>query len=261
MTAPSVDWRSRFGRNWITSVRNQANAPNCWAFAATALVEAMVRIEHCLWSSRSEGDMVRDQGFGKVSYQANLLEPAGFYGLRGTNPDPWCRRRMRNGALIQGGNGGKLNNFELFVRRGSNIEHWFRDNAAAGFPWHLVANVRSADPWRDTFHDDALDGAAAVESTFNRNYELIYRSSYGQMRRAVILGEHRTSPRKALCTVARAHRSYRRDRRSRHVVFDDRGRFTEPHTGRSVALGTVMATVGEGGGDDNENRRRTPYAA
>ena len=87
-----------------------------------------------------------DRGFGKVSYQANLLEPAVFYGLRGTNPDPWCRRRMRNGALIQGGNGGRANNFELFVRRGANIEHWFRDNASGGFPWHLVGNVRSADP-------------------------------------------------------------------------------------------------------------------
>ena len=114
-----------------------------------------------------------DQGFGKISYDANLLEPAGFAGLRGTNPDPWCRRRMRTGALIQGGNGAAHNNFELFVRRGANIEHWYRENSTAGQPWTLVGNVRSADTYRDTFHDDAQDGAAAVQSSFNRNYEVI----------------------------------------------------------------------------------------
>jgi hypothetical protein len=46
----------------------------------------------------------------------------------------------------------------------------------------LVGNVRSADPYRDTFHDDALDGAAAVQSSLNRNFELVYRSTFGQMR-------------------------------------------------------------------------------
>jgi hypothetical protein len=326
MSAPSVDWRNRFGRAWITSVRDQDGTSNCWAFAATALVEAMVRIDHFLWSSRSEGDMVHGvgkqswdfgnlgeaitfveengladpdcfpfgvaaalytaqesnqsvtflsptpdrqgrtvrlaagasvsltdpalkkqhldqvgpmatmitppvdfgflgsqvymptttvlgpahallvvgyddpgrywivknsigtgwgvQGFGKISYDANLLEPAGFAGLLPgtTNPDPWCRRRMRNGALIQGSNGAARNNFELFVRRGMNIEHWYRENSTAAFTWNLVGNVRSADPWRDTFHDDALDGAAAVQSSFNRNYELVYRTTFGQMR-------------------------------------------------------------------------------
>jgi hypothetical protein len=324
MSAPSVDWRNRFGRAWITSVRSQDRSQNCWAFAATALVEAMVRVEHQLWCARSEGDVVHgvgkqwwdlgslgeaitfterngladpdcfpfgvaaalytaqdsnqsvtflsptpdrlgrtvrlpanssvsltdpdqkkqwidqvgpmatminppadfgslggqvylptttvpggehallvvgyddpgrywivknswgttwgDQGFGKVSYDANLLEPAGFAGLRGTNADPWSRRRMRNGALIQGGNGPARNNYELFVRRGPNIEHWYRQNSTSAYQWNLVGNVRSADRWRDTFHDDALDGAAAFQSTFNRNYELAYRSSYGLMR-------------------------------------------------------------------------------
>ena len=43
-----VDWRNRFGRNWITTVRNQGGTVNCWAFATTGLYEAMIRIEHCL---------------------------------------------------------------------------------------------------------------------------------------------------------------------------------------------------------------------
>ena len=55
----AVDWRNRWGNAWITTVQDQNPCDNCWAFAATALVETMVRIEHCVWSKRSEGD-VRD---------------------------------------------------------------------------------------------------------------------------------------------------------------------------------------------------------
>ena len=83
---------------------------------------------------------------------------------------------------MQGSNGATRNNFELFVRRGMNIEHWYRENSAPTLPWVRVGKVRSADPWRDTFHDDALDGAAAIQSTFNRNFELVYRSTYNQLR-------------------------------------------------------------------------------
>jgi len=52
-----VDWRNRWGWPWITSVRDQNGCNACWAFAATALVEAMVRIEHCVWPVLSEGDV------------------------------------------------------------------------------------------------------------------------------------------------------------------------------------------------------------
>jgi C1A family cysteine protease len=37
----NIDYRNRFGRNWITSVRDQGGSSNCWAFATTALYEAM----------------------------------------------------------------------------------------------------------------------------------------------------------------------------------------------------------------------------
>lgn len=334
----NVDWRNRFGRGWITSVRNQAGSVNCWAFAANALYEAMIRIEHSLWTRRSEGDLARGtgkqawdfgnigeatifaerygladpdcfpwstwaslytarphganlvatpysptpdragrtmriragattsltaaaqkknwidlvgpmaviisppasfgsygggvymhtttdppglahallivgfndddrywivknswgtgwgaQGFGLVSYDARnpqgqvvqgqgLLEGAAFVGLRGTSPDPWARRRLRNGVLVQSANGGLRNNFEVFLRVGMTLEHWFRDNAAVGLPWRRVGVVRSSDPWRDTFQNDALDCPAAVQSTFNRDFELVYRTTFRQLR-------------------------------------------------------------------------------
>jgi C1A family cysteine protease len=40
-----VDWRNRWGWNWVTSVQSQG-CSDCWAFASAALIESMVRIEH-----------------------------------------------------------------------------------------------------------------------------------------------------------------------------------------------------------------------
>jgi hypothetical protein len=117
-----------------------------------------------------------------VGYVANLLESATFVGLQGTSPDPWPRRRLHNGVLIQGSNGAGRNNFELFVKVGAKIMHWWRENSTPAFQWNLAGEVRSSDPWRDTFHDDAVDCPAAAQSTFNRNYELVYRSTYNQLR-------------------------------------------------------------------------------
>lgn len=324
----NVDWRNRWGRRFVTSVRSQGSAPNCWAFAMTALYESMIRIEHSLWTRRSEGDLARatgkqpwdwgnggeahivaerygvadpdclpwseevvlytakphgaalsarplsptpdragrtmrihprtlvtmtdvkqkrewidlvgpmvvtmtifddfgafstgiytpspgavsrgshlmlvvgfnddeqcwivknswgsawgENGYRRIAYGANMLEPAEFLGVRGTNPDPWSKRRQRTGALVQGGNGGNHNNFELFVRVGTQIEHWYRENANGAATWVQVGPIRSADPFRP-LPADAVDSPAVVNSTFNRNYELLYRCSENRLHHA-----------------------------------------------------------------------------
>jgi hypothetical protein len=333
-----VDWRNRFGRNWITTVRNQGGTVNCWAFATTALYEAMIRIEHCLWTRRSEGDVARgagkegwdfgnsgeairtveayglpdpdcfpwsphvslyvakphgpaasaipisptpdrvgrvmrvgtgsstsmttaaqkkawidttgpmamqidlpasfaaygsgvymhrdgearvgghvmlvvgfnddercwivknswgpawgEQGFIRMSYDrrdamnnvvagGGLLEDIGFVGVRGTNPDPWARRRQRTGVFVQGGNGARRNNFEVFLRTGTNLSHWFRENSAPGQPWAMVSDLQPRDPYDRQFGSDAVDCPAAVQSSFNRDFELVYRTQSQRLR-------------------------------------------------------------------------------
>jgi hypothetical protein len=61
--ASSVDWRLRWGWRWITVPRNQGPCGSCWAFAATCVVESMIRIEHCVWGVRSEGDLHDGMGY------------------------------------------------------------------------------------------------------------------------------------------------------------------------------------------------------
>ncbi len=53
----SVDWRNRWGWPWLTNIKDQNGCGSCYSFGGVGLVEAMTRIEHCVWSLRSEGDV------------------------------------------------------------------------------------------------------------------------------------------------------------------------------------------------------------
>ena len=46
MSSPSVDWRNRFGWNWLTNIKDQGGCGSCYIFSAVGVVEAMLRIEH-----------------------------------------------------------------------------------------------------------------------------------------------------------------------------------------------------------------------
>jgi hypothetical protein len=321
-----VDWRTRWGWPWISTVRNQGPCSNCWGFAMTALYEAMVRIEHCVWCRRSEADVVcgagkdcrqignfgearsfvnrygladpdcfpwttavplyisrpdggdleampiaptpdrsgrtlrmaesdwtsisdntqrkawidavgpmavmvtllsdfggygggiyspsptartngvhallvvgfddsqqcwivknswgsawGEAGFARIAYGDDWIESPDWGGVWNTNPDPWTRRRLRTGGLLQSGNGAQHDNMELFVVCGINILHLWRDFGATA-PWHEAGFVVNSDPFASWHGDDVLDAPAAIQSTFNRNFELIYRSNTGELR-------------------------------------------------------------------------------
>lgn len=84
----ALDWRNRFGSNWITTVRDQNPCSSCWAFTGTALVEAMVRIEHTYWARLSEGDLHDGVGL-RCADGNNLSSVSGFLSTNGL-ADPGC---------------------------------------------------------------------------------------------------------------------------------------------------------------------------
>jgi len=57
MTSSSVDWRNRFGWPWLTQIKDQGGCGSCYIFSGVGVLEAMLRIEHFVWSLRSEGDV------------------------------------------------------------------------------------------------------------------------------------------------------------------------------------------------------------
>jgi hypothetical protein len=87
----SVDWRNRFGWPWITRIRDQDPCEHCWIYASTALVEAMVRIEHCVWAALSEGDYIEANKVpcGQCGGAPSVLNWIASNGLAGLDCVPW----------------------------------------------------------------------------------------------------------------------------------------------------------------------------
>jgi len=84
----AVDWRNRFGWPWITRIKDQGPCESCWVFSAVGVVEAMTRIEHTIWSLRSEGDV--HDGMGANCGTTGW--PTGAFDWMKTNgvADPGC---------------------------------------------------------------------------------------------------------------------------------------------------------------------------
>jgi len=306
--AAAVDWRNR-GWPWLCTVQDQIGE-NCWAMSAAALVETMVRINHAVWSKRSEGDVhdgmnapcnqggsaqsaldwIKQHGLtdlddypsqcnlpykpspdrsgrtvkigdytviGDIEQQKTWIDGVGplitwfdvwhdfdaYYGtpdsavyrwraelspgvpnyergghfmlvvgyddnmqcwicrnswgaafghggyirvgygdaksgieqyarigLQVTNPDPWTKRRLHNGSMIESGDGALHRNFELVARGANNSTvHWWRDGG--NFAWAKA----------ETLGNDAASFATLTGTTFNRNFEFIYTTTGGRL--------------------------------------------------------------------------------
>lgn len=168
-TTTAVDWRTRFGHRWLTSVRSQGRCSTCWAFASVALIEAMVKIEHHCWTRLSEGDVVRGVGkgcanagnYGEVSRffkQYGIADPGSFPWT--TNDQPYLPSLDRSGRSVRGPAFEKLNieqskewlrvvgpvlaimaTYQDFHAHGSGIYRRSKDPSNEQSGWHAVLVV------------------------------------------------------------------------------------------------------------------------
>jgi C1A family cysteine protease len=84
----TLDWRNN-GGNWITSVKDQGNCGSCWAFATTALLEAMVKISKHITTDTdlSEQMLVSCSGAGNCAYGGYEYKAAQYIKTTGIPPE------------------------------------------------------------------------------------------------------------------------------------------------------------------------------
>ncbi len=125
------------------------------------------------WGGTPGADDWGTGGFGWIGYGVIGIDTNPMYGIRGTDPDPWCKRSNHNGGMVESGDGANHDNFELFVPAPGNVmAHWWRDNGSAAMPWAQTAG----------FAADVATAPSATGTTFNRNFEVIYGSVSHRLR-------------------------------------------------------------------------------
>lgn len=138
--------------------------PNKVAGGHFMLVIGYDDAQNC-WIVKNSWPNWGQSGFGRIGYGETGIDTYAKLGLQGTNPDPWTRRRMHNGAMIESGNGAQHRNFEMLTTApNGQMRHWWRDNSVAGFPWH--AGIVQGN--------DVAVCPTLTGTTFNRNFESVH---------------------------------------------------------------------------------------
>jgi len=120
----------------------------------------------------SWGDWFGDHGFALVGYGECEIDSSAKAGLRGTNVDPWTKRRLHNGNMLEGDTGALYNDFEMFASFNGHIKHWRRLNSA-GNTWQALGYFSN---------DLSLFRPTIIQSTYNRNMEMVYLNDENRLR-------------------------------------------------------------------------------
>ncbi len=67
----SLDWRSRNGRNYMTTIKDQGNCGSCWAFSVLGTMEAVYNIENNIFLV---GNLLRGTNFVRRENEGSFLE-------------------------------------------------------------------------------------------------------------------------------------------------------------------------------------------
>ena len=121
--------------------------------------------QQCWIVKNSWGPNWGDHGYARIAYGQCQIDEYAKIGLRNTNPDPWTKRRMHNGGMLESSNGANHRNFELVTTApGAKIRLWWRDNNVAGIPWKANA----------LFGSNAAANPTLTQTTYDRNLECVY---------------------------------------------------------------------------------------
>ena len=141
------------------------STPNAVAGGHFMLVVGYDDTQGCWIVKNSWGTSWGQSGFGRIGYGETGIDSGAKIGLHGVNPDPWTKRRLHSGAMMESGNGALHRNFEMLTTApGGQMHHWWRDNSAAGLPWH--AGI--------TQGNDVAVCPTLTGTTFNRNFESVH---------------------------------------------------------------------------------------
>jgi hypothetical protein len=135
------------------------------------------------WLIRNSWDTVwGTNGYGWFGYGqgSDGLEVSQCCGILGTstNPSPWSKRRLHNGCIFESGNGQGHRNFEVFVPGpNKSIRHYWRDGGSGN--WGVVETLPTVD-LGNTSGYDCISFMGALESSYNRNFEVVYPTSFSE---------------------------------------------------------------------------------